>query len=471
MRLIPPVFKLLVVILIFIFTAFTFAQDLTNCDCRKNFDKLIEKVEANYIGYHLTRNEISADYQKRKNDYRKIVDKTDISNCTKVLQQFLTFFKDGHLFVAEYPNFSKEDLETTKNKVRAQIQDVKNILPTAKTDIEGYWTDGESKFAVVKNIDKSVDYDYIAVILEAKDSAKIGEIKFAVTNSDGKWEGIYYTNGYASRYAKVTSYKNNTLLNIWGGILWGKLDSKEAPIYRPTTPTLKKLNDNTALLTIPSFLIDKKILDDVIKENDLLNLVEYLIIDIRGNTGGNGIYFGLLNYFYEKPMVNPQGLAISSEDNIAYFSKFTSNNANSPYNSVVSDMKAEPNKIVKGPNFGTYTTFALKNKLKKVVILIDKGNMSAAETFILHSKGVSNKVVTMGENTGGVVDYNNINIIKLDCEKYGISLGYPTYTLHDKIPNEGYNKTGIAPDIKIENSVKDKIGFILKYLADNSISE
>jgi hypothetical protein len=59
----------------------------------------------------------------------------------------------------------------------------------------------------------------------------------------------------------------------------------------------------------------------------------------------------------------------------------------------------------------------------------------------------------------------------LDCEKYGISLGYPTYTLHDKTPNEGYNKTGIAPDIKIENSVKDKIGFILKYLADNSITE
>jgi C-terminal processing protease CtpA/Prc len=122
---------------------------------------------------------------------------------------------------------------------------------------------------------------------------------------------------------------------------------------------------------------------------------------------------------------------------------------------------------VAGPDFGLLELNPIKTNIKKVVILTDRGNMSAAETFVIYSKGVSSKVITMGDNTGGVVDFNNINMIKLDCEKYGIYFGYPTYTLHDKVVEQGYNKTGIAPDIKIDNAVKDKISFVLKYLNEH----
>lgn len=90
--------------------------------------------------------------------------------------------------------------------------------------------------------------------------------------------------------------------------------------------------------------------------------------------------------------------------------------------------------------------------------------MNAAETFVLYSKEVSNRVVTMGDNTGGVVDYNNVNLIKLNCEKHEVHLGYPTYTLHDKVVEYGYNKNGIPPDIRIDKTVSDKISFVLEYL-------
>ena len=90
--------------------------------------------------------------------------------------------------------------------------------------------------------------------------------------------------------------------------------------------------------------------------------------------------------------------------------------------------------------------------------------MSAAETFILHSKKVSDKVVTVGQNTKGVVDYNNINMIKISCDPMGIYFGYPMYTRHDRIPNDGFNKEGIAPDVRSEKKGEALIQFAREYL-------
>ncbi|MDX1943600.1 MAG: S41 family peptidase [Saprospiraceae bacterium] len=435
------------------------------CTCEQVFDKMIEKLEANYIAYHITKNEISSAYEMQKQKYNTLIKNTPISDCVKTLQGFLDFFKDGHLFVVEFPKFPEEELIKHKAFIKENAIDIKNISPGNKKSIEGYWTDGESKFAIIKNNNLQIKEEYIAVIIDTKDKTKIGEIKFEVSFSNNKWEGTYYTNTYTPRYVNITPYKDNNLLNIWGGILWGRLDSKDAAMYNPVSPNIKSLDKQTIVMTIPSFLIEKKDFDKVLNDNEtLFENAENLIIDIRGNSGGNGIYFNLLRYYYEKPALSGRGWAISSDDNIAYFQRFVRNNSNDPYAPVVAEMQENKGKLVKGPIFQPLELEAKKTNIKKVVILTDRGNMSAAETFILYSKAVSNKVITMGEHTGGVVDYNNVNMIPLNCEKQGIHFGYPTYTLHDKIPKEGYNKTGILPDIRIKNNVKDKIAFIINQL-------
>lgn len=440
-----------------------------DCNCSQTFEKMTEKLENNYIAYHLTKLEIEKEYESRKLKYKSLTDRTEAQNCSQVLQDFLAFFKDGHLFVTEYPNFSEEDLARTKYEIKQNIFNP-NIHKVFDSDtIEGYWTDGISKFMIIKNQNANISFEYVAVIVDCDDKTKIGEIKFAVNDSKHKYEGFYYTNRYASRYVKVTPYKDNSLLSIWGGITWGRLNSREETVYNPTAPGFKKIDNKNALLTIPSFLIDAKDLNQVLIDNEKeLKSTNNLIIDIRGNTGGNGIYFDLLSLYYEKPIHNERGLAIASDDNIDYFEKFSSNNGqDNPYLSVITAMKQNKGKIVPGPDFGTIEMNPEKTNLKKIVILTDRSNISAAETFILHSKAVSDKVITMGDNTGGVVDYNNINLIKLNCEKHGIYFGYPTFTLNDRIITQGYNKTGIIPDIKINNSVKNKIGFVLKYLKNN----
>lgn len=89
--------------------------------------------------------------------------------------------------------------------------------------------------------------------------------------------------------------------------------------------------------------------------------------------------------------------------------------------------------------------------------------MSAAESFIIHSKGSSNKFKTFGSPTGGVIDYTSINTLKLNSGNQNIYFGYPTSTYYKEIPKNGFNKTGIIPDVFIKENVKDKIEFIINY--------
>jgi len=448
-----------------------------NCDCESIFNNLLVKIEENYIGYALTKSEIQEEYTSHIEEFRTKTKATADESCTAVLQDFLRFFEDGHLFVSEIPNFNAEQLLKFKNDVKSHMYSlpvVKEYLVLNRSSlsgIEGVWTDGESRFAIVKNNNTAWKYQYVAVTITHLQPDKAGELKFGVNLKDGRYEGIYFTNSYASRYVSVETQKNTSTLSIWGGISWGRINYTDdnsietLPLFNPVTPTVVKLNDETTLLTIPSFLIDKKDFDKVLMSNYLLITdSRYLLIDIRGNTGGNGIYFDLLRLYASKPVKSEIGLAISSPDNIAYFDRFSSRKKNNPYAPVVEDMKKSPGKIVVGPRYTEKELEPLNSKIERVAILTDEDIMSAAEAFILQSKQISDKVITIGKNTKGVIDYQSINMVKLGCESRGIHFGYSTSTLNKEVPKNGYNQTGIKPDVLSEKTSTDLITFAIAQL-------
>lgn len=447
----------------------------TSCNCNSLFNEVLTKIEANYIGYALTKNSIEKEYQAHIQKYDSITKNTKEEDCAKSLQAFLRFFKDGHLFVSEYPNFSQQELATNKSKIKNSLFDVsaiKTYLIQNKenlANIEGLWTDGVSKFSIVKNQKKDLPFDYAAIITSSPDKQKEGEIKFTLNNEEGRFEGTYFSDSYSSRYISVKAYKNNSLLSIWGGLLWGRIANSDsasidnATLFNPSLPKVEAIDTTTTLISLPTFLIDKQVLDNVLMSNfDLITSSRNVIIDIRGNTGGNGIYMDLISLYADKPLKSDIGKALASEDNIAYFKKFSNSNPENPYAPVVDDMLSSPGEIVKGPRFSDRQLSKIPSKVEHIAILTDEGNMSAAETFVLFSKAISDKVITIGTNTGGVVDYNNINMIKLGCGKFGTHLGYPTYTLHSRIPDDGYNSTGIKPDVYYRN--EDAIMFATQYL-------
>lgn len=447
------------------------------CSCAADFSKLEEKLEANYVAYHLHRADIDEGYQEHKQRYAKLVQTTRISDCARVLQSFLEFFKDGHLFAAEFPNYAEPELQAFRKQVQTGKLDtrmVKKYLVKNRqrlSSIEGLWTDGSSRFAIIRNPVRHKFHEFIAVVLDAPDPTQAGEIKLRLAKGMKHYEGTYYTNTYAPRYVTADLYKDDSLLYLTGGIYWGRLSGvtagsiETAPLYVPGAPSLRLAGEKYAIISLPSFLIDGKFLDAFLMDNlQTLSNVPYWIIDLRGNIGGNGIYFNLMSGYYERPVkAEDPGFAIASQDNFEYFSGFGTGTA-SPHAPVAAAMKDHMGELVRGPRFGDLVLGAQPTKLKRVIILTDRSNMSAAETFVLLSKGISSKVITMGENTGGVVDYNDINMVGLDCASQNIRFGYPTYSRNASAHKEGYNNIGIPPDIPIDQNVKDKIAFAIDYL-------
>jgi Peptidase family S41 len=464
--------------LIILFTTTLHAQ--TDCNCSKLFSSTVQKVKENYIGYQLTKDKIGEAYLQHIKKFEHLTANASEDSCTFLLQDFLHFFKDGHLFVTEIPNYSADELQKVKNQLQQKKKSIESsfkIFSAAKNSIhsiEGLWTDGSSKFAVIKNNDPSLFFKYIATIVQHTDTAKLGEIKFGLNERDGKLEGLYYTSVYSSRYLSVDLVKAGTLLSLSGGFYWGRLaftdqvNALSVPVYNPTLPTVSKMNEETVMISIPSFLIEKKQLDEVLlKNSELITTAKNLVIDIRGNTGGNGIYSDMMRLYAEKPLISDTGLALASADNIAYFERFAGGKKNNLYGAVAEEMKGNIGMIVTGPQYQPRKISAVPSKIEKVIILTDKANASAAESFILSSKQVSSKVITIGQATSGTIDYQSVNMVKLGCDKKGIYFGYPTATSTKLIPAGGYNVTGIKPDILTPKTGDDLLVFVNEYLREN----
>ncbi|MDZ7647193.1 MAG: hypothetical protein U5K54_08445 [Cytophagales bacterium] len=64
------------------------------------------------------------EYERRKVKFRKEVASVKSESCTKFLQDFLSYFKDGHLFVFEQPTYSEEEIALSKKESKT----IKKVL-------------------------------------------------------------------------------------------------------------------------------------------------------------------------------------------------------------------------------------------------------------------------------------------------------------------------------------------------------
>ena len=164
-------------------------------------------------------------------------------------------------------------------------------------------------------------------------------------------------------------------------------------------------------------------------------------------------------------MKSTQGQVFASEDTKRYYEKMR-HYSEEIYGTMVTEIENNMGEIIPGPNYTEQQLDFQPSKIKNVAILTDGAVGSAAESFVLHSKQVSSKVITFGSPTYGMIDQTSVNAILLETSKdQNIYFGYPTSSLggkDDRHPN-GYNKTGILPDISIKDSVQDKVQFIMDY--------
>ncbi|WP_228436634.1 S41 family peptidase [Chryseobacterium sp. AG363] len=231
-------------------------------------------------------------------------------------------------------------------------------------------------------------------------------------------------------------------------------------------PFLKQLNKTTLLLRIPSFNgALKKDIDSVITANkSKIESTENLIIDIRYNGGGSDNSFAkIIPYLYTNPIRSVRTQLYSTKLNNQRMLDFYDN-----YQKY--GMQADEREYLKkaydklSKNLGKFVSLQDDGKIvgitkmdkispypKNVGIIINNGNGSTAEEFLLAAKQ-SKKVKLFGTTTAGVLDISNMYFVNSPCNEF--KLGY-ALSKSFRIPDMAIDEKGIQPDYFIDKTIPD----------------
>ena len=209
----------------------------------------------------------------------------------------------------------------------------------------------------------------------------------------------------------------------------------------------QKIDSETFLIRFPSCTGDPSLewVNESVKAYQK-SQCKYLIIDIRGNGGGQDTFYKpYLKLLYDKECIS-KGVEIrNSEDNINYVRTQVkrlpwlqevinkAENSNEAFIPLVEDF------IIKYDTIHTYPI--------KAAIIIDSNVASSGEQMLIDIKGCSSRTKIYGKgNTLGCLDYSNIR--RADLKGSTISTWIPM-TRSSRLPDEGIDETGIAPDVRI----------------------
>ena len=468
----------------------------SGCSCSALFAGLVHKLEADYVGYKVAiKGKDETQYSKHKQRLSERAERASLNECILVLQDFVRFFRDGHLFVSENPELSDEDVarltssaeQTGRNEdsVRRQLAaNLKRLDP-----IEGIWYDKDGhRFGIIR--DRVMGRrDFVAILLsEGVDRWQVGQVKAEFRKlPDGSYTDVFYSGrhyplhlaGYLRGETGGAALRRNGLLLHMPPITWGKAfplrESERGTIdtSNPRRPTIRFL-DQTTVVSIPSHSPEyAPLLKELIeKSRERILKSENLIVDVRGDEGGSSWMTNVLMPFIvtagKRPnryWVGDHSMVLSSPDNISYFAQMKSQGWIPEH--LVERMQANPGKVVSfadpSPSQAAVTRNDVSTVLpRNVAILMDRAVVSAGEAFIIEAMR-NEKVTLFGENTGGVIDYQSVTLVPIaDCASAPY-LGYPTSAASDRLPVGGVNATGIPPHVRIPDSIADPVAFIISY--------
>ena len=330
---------------------------------------------------------------------------------------------------ADYQKFEKLTIDSSR---------IVSLLMTKQVeDIEGIYSDGRNTvFGIIKK--ENAPGKYIGVVLKQNKLLDIGHVLLELTQKQNNSYDIVYNIGLLGfNFQKI--FKRLDIEN-------GQISSfgffktlKATPGGKPYE--FKSLDSSTNYLRLSSF--DGSLTEELDVFYDSIGSQvknrPFLIIDLRNNGGGSErSYLKLLQYAYTKPLqIDPAEVWVSAENIKRYEEAKHGDNKD-----LIERMKkARPFTFIP-QSTETNTTWALDSVTvfpKKIVLLFNRGTASAAEGMIVYFMQ-SEKVITMGENSGGYVGYGNVMTAQTPCRKFTIQSTTTKYTEKSK-----YEFIGIPP--------------------------
>jgi hypothetical protein len=470
-----------------------------DCSCASALDKVAVAVRDNYAGYRLKLpkqhdREIHAQYlDLLKEDARGL----EPAACRRVIARYLDFFADEHLFVlppskpsskprqaeaestaVAVPTGRASGIETpeipnlraawTPEKVEFRLRREANLDP-----IEGLWKDGKGEFAIVYD-DAIPRGEYVAFRFERKFRIRPGKVfAFIRAVGDGSYLVRYQRDDedWAEARANLTAdgvltfadkgWQRTTRPATQTGerppayVEEDEAEEEAQPSFAadPLAPQFRELSNGLYYLKLASFMPQyREPLNALIEEHgDTLSQARGLIIDVRGNGGGDAIYFPLADWFLSGPIVvNEANAVLASDWNIQYFERFREQlgDRGGWLDPALARMRANRGEIVPYLDKRVEGPDNPQPGPRQIVVLQDSGVGSAAEAFLLHARQ-SDKVVTMGEPSKGNIDYQQVNIRTLQCGDYSVNFGWPLYMRSRDLPRDSLDDSGVPPDVRL----------------------
>ena len=446
------------------------------CSCDETLYNLIKKVETDYPGFkEKTKDTIL--YNSFKKQLKEESKSVEIASCLGILKKYTSFFRDSHIWLSPIVKLNQKGLPTSEF-IDVDLDDFLESSKSKNSSIEGIWE--------FSHLDKGgIDYrvgiikkndGYTGFAIPSKfDNTKSKRVLFKLS-STGKYESFFPDKikhaGNFETYGNTFLYfdkMRRTLIKEHQNL---KVSEKQIQnkIGEIQGFTVKPLSERTILITIPSFDYPYvEIINNLIQENQILiENSEYLIIDIRGNSGGtDNAYENLLPYLMTNS-IRWTGVEFLATQTLISGLEY--------YITTINEKKDEIEKV-KGwiklykENIGQFVnkenssyrtekiTFA-KKSAKNVVILADKEVGSATENFLIAAKQ-SKKVKILGTPTYGVLDYGAIRKFDFGCPEYELRLpGYRSL----RLPDYPIDNIGVQPDIYLDKSVTDWVKFAKEYL-------
>lgn len=479
-----------------------------SCGCADTLRDVAAATEQNYAGYHVKvadEKQHSAYRQFRELLLRDAASVRAPAECQRVLDAYVAFFDDAHLFVkppaanapateeaaadrpagatvsARAPEIPQFATRWTPEKVDFRLRREDSLDP-----IEGMWRDDQGEFAIVHDA-AFARGEYVAFRFSYRHGTRPGEVLALVRPAgDGTYNVHYRSSDDSWQQARATLNRQTGIFNF-AGIGWqrtGEINptKSEAAVAQaqpeiaapkttggdPLTPQFRVLGDDMFYLSLPSFMPRfREPLNDILATHgEALAEAKGLVIDLRGNSGGDAIYFGLAEYLLTGPIVVSEANAVLASDwNIEYFERFREQlgDRGAYLDPVLKRMRDNRGEIVPYLEERVEGPQNLKTGPKQIVVLQDRGVGSAAEAFLLHF-GQSDKVVTMGEASRGNIDYQQVSMRTLGCGANEILFGYPLYMRSRDLPQDSLDDRGIAPDVRLSPVHGDWVRYAERWL-------
>lgn len=466
---------------IFLFSVipFSFSQ---NCNCDSTFRWLKETFENNDAGFQYAVDQKGrTDYQYHTEKYfTKIKDITGKEECAEALNEWLQFFRNGHLwFSINYDNNlpANEIKKPDPEVIRKQFQnwetfpykekEFNSYLSSLKeAGLEGIWSSPPYTIGIRK-----VNNEYIGFIIEADGIYwKKTQIKLRIKEENGKLNTLFYLQNHSTLEISNTRLIGNNYLAM-DYIMLKRVQPvypKEEAIERHLRllsagdPIFERITDKTVILRIPSFSSsEKKKIDSLIEsnKNELLT-AENLIIDLRYNGGGSDISFQqLLPLLYTNPIREVGVEYLSTPLNNKRMEEFLtepdlSEEEKTEIKEALNKLNEHPGEFVNLNDDSSANVVILDTVYpfpKNIGIIINQGNGSTTEQFLLAAKQ-SKKVKLFGTTTAGVLDISNMYFVSSPCNNF--KLGY-CLTKSKRIPDFTIDGKGIQPDFYIDKEISE----------------